>query len=920
MEQTTAADGHWRVVMFGLTDPDGRDTEAAAHCSLRVLRASRVHASSTDGEAALRLGLAAGSLLVDATSSEPLRDRRYEQLIHVAKRLAGRAKTGQLLAADDLEGALHRYFDVRTVTDAVAVEGERELGEDVGRFLGRRAPLRLIGELLAKASRGQQQIIGLVAEAGGGKSRFLSEVHRRLRGAGHDVGFYVTTVPRQGRTVPLSGCQETLRVLLGIDDLEPEPLVRDKVLRLRELGLSQPALRAVEVALGLRGASEQDSEQSRRPLGAALGRIATRLAEDRLTVFAFDGVDGMDDESVAILTSLLTRPSTAPLAVIMTMRTSGASGFARLPNYTEVRLEPLSDEEILSLAAGRLLVDEVPMPLLRDLTIKSSGNPLYAEEYLAALTDAGAVVVEDGQVSYRPDVAEVKVPKSLRGIVSARVARLGPVHRHVLQIASVVGSRFGVDVIARVSGEPPHTVTRAFAVLEGRGLLVRSGAIDFEFAHELAVEVLRDSLPLESLRGLNGAVALALEELHPHRVDELAERLAAHWRAAGELGRAAEYLIRSADRRETEELLPQALDSLCRAIEVLRALPSPDRDQMLHLYRRIGELALRSRRLVEGSEAMAAALELAEGIGREAYVARFSMMRGRLLAGANRFEEGRKWLTRARDVARGLNDHELLRDIAIGAAEAYTKNGANSIAITLLREALSLTRETSDVATQIRCLASLALAYGLTGDHQAAQETLAEARSCSRLQSDRYTTCELLKVESLIEYYQGHHQAAVAVSERAFRLAQEAGFFYEAAVNAHNMGEGFVRMSEWRRAFAWLRRSFELAKEHGFPRLEHLNLRVLGFIDAVRFGSEEGRQRIIQSARYAETEGLQWDLLQAHYLLGLAESRLGRSEEARRYLREALRLAADSGDARYHKDAQAALVAVEAGEPAPLPG
>ncbi|MEM9187833.1 MAG: protein kinase [Myxococcota bacterium] len=919
VEQVTAADGRWLVIAFGVVDPDGRDTEAGARCALRVARASTA-ASDNGAEPTLRLALHSGRVLVDL-SGEIVRDERYDMLINGARRLAGRARRGHVLctgtAARSLKGPFQLDGEGAPEERIFRVGGERSVAEAVGKFIGRRDELRRVGEVLAMANKGRRQILGVVGEAGTGKSRMLLETVRRLRLGGHDVGVYLATVVRQGRDVPLAAMQEMLRVVLGIDELDPEPIIRDKVARVRELGLNQPESRAIELALGLSRDSEH--QPGSRALRAALARIATRLAEDRLTVFAFDGVEWMDDESQFLLDALLQDALESRLAVVLAYRPGFVHAWSDLRGYSEIEVGPLSDEDVVSLAASRLQAEEVALPLLRDVTAKSGGNPLYVEEYLKALQDAGAVEIAQGEVVYRPEVAEVEVPKTLRGIVAARVARLGPVQRHVLQVASVVGSRFGSDILGRVAGEDASTIARALGVLESRGIIARVGSSEYSFAHELVGEVLRDGLTLEARRELHRAVAVALEQLYPQRVDEMAERLAEHCQKAGDLPKAIDYLERAADRLESEQVLDGSIINLVRALEFQAQVPTPDRDRALSFHRRIGELSFRSRDLEKGAERMATALGIAEGLGRDEYVARFSMMRGRLLANANRFAEGRKWLGRARDVARQLGNRDLLRDITLATAEAYARNGEYSSAIGLLREGLALSHDTGDLAAQIRCLIPLSLAYAATGERRTSLETLEEARRLAGIAPDRYTDCELLKNEAIIHYYSRAYPEAVDASARALELAKEYGFFYEASVNAHNLGEAYLRLGDYKRAFAQLRYSYELAREHGFVKVEYINLRVLGFIDAVRFRSEQGRRRIIEALEHAEENNYVWDLVQSRYLLAIADSVLGNVEEARGGLRETMRLAAEHGDTRYHDDAQEALRALEAGQPVPLP-
>lgn len=919
VEQTTTNEGRWIVVMFGAVDPDGRDTEAAGRCGLRIARAADAARGVDDGT--LRAGLVVGRLLVDL-DGEIVRDDRYDKLMGEARALARSAAVGEVVATPAVEHAVRPIFEFDPIFDdpagALRISSERSLAEAYGRFVGRREELRRIGEILAVANRGRRKVIGVVGEAGTGKSRLLIETTRRLKLGGHDVGMYLASVSRQDRDVPNAAVQGLFRVILGIDELDPEPIIRDKVARLRELGLGAAELAAVEATLGL-SVDGHEASPSGRPLRAAFIRVATKLAQDRLTVLGFDGVESMDEESQGLVDALLREARDTRIAVILAYQPSFVHAWADVPGFHEVQVGPLADEDVVRLTGARLGVDEVPQDLLRDVTAKSGGNPLYVEEYLKALQDSGAVALEGGEVVYEPEVAEVEVPKTLRGIVAARVARLGATQKHLLQVASVVGSRFSSDVLARVSDMDAATVTRALSVLQQRGIVVRKGASEHAFAHSLVGEVLRAGLTLDARKELHGAVGTALEELFPQRVDDMAERLAEHWRQAGDRPKAVSYLVRAADRLETEHALDGAIGNLVRAIEMLGQTPTPDRDRVLALYRRLGELAFRSRDLEAGADRMADALELAEGLGRDEYVARFAMMRGRLLVNANHFAEGRHWLDRARKVARQIGNSELLRDVTLASAEADTKNGEYSSAIGLLTEALALSRDTGDLQAQIRCLIPLSLAHAATDARADALDSLEEARRLAGIHPDRYTECELLKTEALVHYYMRDHQGTVDASSQALDLAKEYGFWYEAAVNAHNLGEGLLRLDDWKRAFAMLRYSYELAREQGFTKVEYINLRVLGFIDAVRFGSEQGRQRISEAADYAEKNGYIWDLIQSKYLLALADHALGNLDAARAGLRETLRLTDTHGDRRYHADAQQALLALDSGQPLTLP-
>jgi serine/threonine protein kinase/tetratricopeptide (TPR) repeat protein len=908
------------IFLFGIRDPDGRDTESASRCALRIARAA-----TTGTHAGIRVHMAVHSarVLVNV-DGEAIEDETYDRFLTAARALSARAAHGQVLLTPVAERIVAGVFltlphGEGEITPFYIAE-ERELSDASGKFVGRRDELRRMGEILALSNRGKLEILAMVSEAGLGKTRLLLETRRRLKLGGHDVGVYIATCARQGRTVPLSGITEMLRAVLGIDEFDPADELETKIHRLRELGLGQTDIAAITAVLGM-GPLPEGADSLVRVLRPAIHRVAIKLAEDRLTVLAFDGAESLDDESQMVLDTLIRDGREARIAIVLAYRPGFVHGWASLSTYHELTIGPMSDEDIARLTATRLAAREVPFELLREVTAKSAGNPLYVEEYVKALSDAGAVEVLDGRVTYRPAVAEVDVPKTLRGIVGARLGRLDLTHRHLLQIAAVAGSRFTIELLAEVSAEPIPTVTAALNALEKRGLVARTGPAvnDFVFAHELAGEVLREGLTLETRREIHGAVARALELLYPQRSDEIAERLAAHYREAGDRARAADYLVRAGERMAAEHATEAAIESFQSAIDLLSQMAVPDRERMLALYRRIGEICWKGRILEQGAERMTRGLELAEGLERDDWSARLSLQKGRLLIAGHRIDEGRRWLELAGELARRVEDKELFRDVILATAESCMRLGDHRAGIHYFEQALVLSRESGAVEPQVRCLVPLALAYSTAGNRQAALKALTDARILTGSRFDRFTECELLKMESLAHHYARDYAKAVEVGERALELAKEYGFTYEVAANGHNVGEMLLRMGEYKRAFASLRYSYELTRDHGYETLMMGNMRSLGFIDAMRFGSEEGRQHIVDANDFADARGLVWDLIQGRYYLAMVDQAQAAYEDARAALREVLRLAAEHGHANYVAAAERALQALDNGQLIPMP-
>jgi tetratricopeptide (TPR) repeat protein len=270
-------------------------------------------------------------------------------------------------------------------------------------------------------------------------------------------------------------------------------------------------------------------------------------------------------------------------------------------------------------------------------------------------------------------------------------------------------------------------------------------------------------------------------------------------------------------------------------------------------------------------------------------------------------------------VARRRGDRGLERDVALAAAEAHARNGEYTHVIQYVNEALELARATEDIPAQVRCMLLVAPAYAAVGEGAVALSVLRDLSGLMGERPDRMVEVEFHKVRSLVFHQVGDHDGMIDAGRRALDLAKEYGFAYEVAVNAHNLGEFYIRLREDSRAFASLRLSYEVATEHGFARVSWLNVCLLGFLDAMRFGSEQARMRMREAVRYAEERGYTWDLIGEKYLLAIVEQKLGNLEGARGALREVIELADRHGHMRVCDDAEAGLRAVEANEPIPLP-
>jgi DNA-binding SARP family transcriptional activator len=424
---------------------------------------------------------------------------------------------------------------------AVAATAREELP-----FVGRAHERAAADEAITRA-RGGATLIAIVAEAGGGKSRFVREV-LALR----------TDVAMLG-----CRCYEVER------DVPFRPLVAALTDRLRSSGDTDGLLRALgplapwaaEVIDALREARpdlahppETPAPQSRARIVEALARAIVSLARGRTLVLTLDDAQWADGSTLDVVHHLLRRMPEAPVMLLATARTEDLGGehpLARLivdmereGHALRVALPPFTREEIERLLRATGVGHEHAGEIER----RSAGNPFFVSELVRAPS---------------------ATPATVQDAIVGRVAVLPPGARDLLQAAAVLGSRCTLDVAAAVAGRTPADAAGEIDTLVARHLLrALEGGLELAFAHDIVRESVYAALPPGRRLALHRSAASALESVDPAEVGYHAER-------AGDAPRAFRFGLRAGEQALRAHALREALAHLDRAV---RAADDPTID------------------------------------------------------------------------------------------------------------------------------------------------------------------------------------------------------------------------------------------------------------------------------------------------------------------------------------------------------
>jgi class 3 adenylate cyclase/tetratricopeptide (TPR) repeat protein len=552
-------------------------------------------------EVQIRVGLNSGEVVVRAIGNDLHMDySAIGQTTHLAARMEQLAPPGSIrLTAATLslaEGLVQVHalgpVPVRGLTEPVEVfelvgastiRGRLQASAARGltRFVGRQQELLALQEALAQAGMGHGQVVALVGEAGVGKSRLVYECIHSHRTQGWRVLEAVSV--SYGKATPYFPVLDLLKRYAQVDDHDDPHTIRAKVTG-HVLMLDETLQETLPALLSLLEALPADSpwlhldpSQRRQRTLAALQRLLLRDSQVQPLLLVFEDLHWIDTETQALLDRLVESLPTARLLLLVNYRPEYQHGWGSKTYYTQLRLDPLppaSADEFLH----ALLGDDLSLAPLKQLLLeRTEGNPFFLEECVRTLVETGVLIGEPGVYRLAQTLPTIQVPATVQAVLAARIDRLPPEEKQLLQTAAVVGTEVPVPLLQAIAEVPEAVLHRSLAHLQAAEFLYETCLFpepEYTFKHALTHEVAYGSLLLERRRVLHARIAEALEALAPDRVAEQVDRLA-HHAVRGEVwDKAVTYCqqagARAWDRaafREAVAAFDQALQSLAHLSE-----------------------------------------------------------------------------------------------------------------------------------------------------------------------------------------------------------------------------------------------------------------------------------------------------------------------------------------------------------------
>jgi class 3 adenylate cyclase/tetratricopeptide (TPR) repeat protein len=528
----------------------------ARHLSLDL----HIRATITSGEAIVALDPSPGEALASG------------DVVNTAARMQAAAPVdGAVVDAET--HTLIRYMFLMDELPNVEAKGKQEpvrawlVGEPIAEIatrptshtplVGRERELLLIRTVWERAvSAGRPHLVSILGPAGIGKSRLAREVSAEIERDGRAL--WGRSLPYEELT-PYHAIGQIVGREAGIYDNDPAEVAREKLAR-SVSSLFPPAdatevTRFLSLLLGL-GVDEPTTDPIH--LLYATRRWVERVAAQGPLLLVFEDVHWADDALLDLIGYLVTHVTDQPVVFLALARPefieSRPTWGSGMIGQTTIPLESLLPSEAAEVVSS--LLPDASRVTVERVVETAGGNPLFLEELVAAVREAGETE---------------ELPTTVRAAIAARIDALAPEIRSVLLHASVIGRTFWQGVLTKIGDVDDVPV--ALEQLEARGFVLRryesevEGDAEFAFKHQLVREVAYETLPRATRRGLHAETAGAIESLVTE-TGTLAWILAHHWREAGDAGRAISYFLEAADRARDALLVDDTYEYYERAIEL----------------------------------------------------------------------------------------------------------------------------------------------------------------------------------------------------------------------------------------------------------------------------------------------------------------------------------------------------------------
>jgi class 3 adenylate cyclase/predicted ATPase len=670
------------------------------------------------------------------------------------------------------------------------------------RFVGRQSELEQLNRALEQAKAGHGQIVGTMGEPGLGKSRLFYEF--KLLSVTGCLVLEAYSVSH-GKATAYLPVIELLKSYFRIESQDDERTRREKVTG-KVLNLDRSLEDTLPYLFALLGIEEQpsplqqmDAQIRRRRTFEALKRLFLRESLNQPLILSFEDLHWIDEETQGFLDVLSESVASAKLLLLTNYRPEYRHEWGQKTYYTQLRLAPLGRaeaEEFLTALLGESVgaTGRSPLHDLKQLILeKTQGTPFFMEEIVQELREQGVLSREGVEARHvAPLPADLHIPTTVQGVLAARIDRLTPDEKALLQQLAVIGREFPLSLIRHVLSQSEEELYRLLSSLQHKEFLYEQPAFpesEYLFKHALTQDVAYGTVLQEQRKALHERTGQALETVYAATLSEHYSDLAHHYRRSPNTEKAVMYLHLVGQQAVQRSAYTEAINDLTAALELLRTLPDTteraQRELSVHVTLGPALITTKGWAAREVGQAYARARELCRQVGETPHLCPvlFGMWAFYIVRAEHRmaYELGEQLSSLAQsiqDPAPSLQAHVALGNSSVwlGELTSAREHLEQGIALYEPRRHYSLAFLYGGADPGVHDLSYMALALWLLGYPDQALKKSHEALTLAQELSHPFSLAWVLSFAAWLHQVRRERPATQERAEPAIALSTEQGF------------------------------------------------------------------------------------------------------------------------------------------------
>ncbi|MBI3757224.1 MAG: AAA family ATPase [Deltaproteobacteria bacterium] len=749
------------------------------------------------------------------------------------------------------------------------------------RFVGRQSEMEQLRKALEHAKAGHGQIVGTMGEPGLGKSRLFYEFKLLSLSGCLVLEAYSVSHGKATAYLPVI---ELLKSYFRIESPDDERTRREKVTG-KVLNLDRSLEDTLPYLFALLGIEEQpsplqqmDAQIRRRRTFEALKKLFLCESLNQPLILIFEDLHWIDEETQGFLDLLSESVASAKLLLLTNYRPEYRHEWGNKTYYTQLRLAPLGTAEAEELLSFLLGSDASLMPVKALILEKTQGTPFFMEEIVQDLFEQGVLVRTEVGAARRGRPSEsaassapLHIPSTVQSVLAARIDRLAPDEKALLQQLSVIGREFPLGLVCQVITQPEADLYRLLASLQRKEFLYEQPAfpeVEYIFKHALTQDVAYGTVLQEQRKALHERTAWAIEHLFHDRLEEHYAELAHHYTRSGNTEKAIAYLQLAGQQAVQRSANTEAINHLSVALELLKTLP---------------DTSERAQREIAFCLALGTPLLATKGYAAPEVETTYS---------------------RARELCQQIGDTSQLFPTLWWLWIFYAVRAELQSALDLANQCLTLAQRLQEPALLIEAHYAMGCTLMYLGEFSAARRYLEEGLALYDPQNHRTlaflygqdpgVTSRLAALYPL--WMLGYPEQALRRSQEGLSLARDLSHPYSLEFALYFAAECHVLRRERQAAQDYAEEAITLAEEQGFTPFSAYGTIMRGWALTEQERVEEGIALLCRGIADARSTGGR--VIQPFYasLLAEAYAKAGRVEEGLHVLDEILTVVRDTGE------------------------